>query len=397
MKKLYLVLSMLKDWFTREIKYTIAVIATLILSCVVLFISWILLTEDFPSSKEYEQLKRTFGTDSYIDRFHLTEQSATALMSGVLPKIEYANVGGYARITAVNGRELAENIFESCDTILGEEQNAVKELVSSFYNPTYEISEGRFFTADELKEDRGVIILPDNLKINVGDMVTIADREYEVIGLNDDSYTRVLLPYSTMKIIQGTYIEPTLEDDYEFLTGGPMALQIAHGIRFEKKLSTEQKAFLADIYGRGITGENIESEFLPTMKNDAIFIIISIIASIILALFCALCVYSLFVYLCKSSESSLNIFKVCGANYGTIYFLLLFQIFFCMALSYAVSCIAMIPIQQLLKFFNKRGEIRPIDYVVVAAIYLSVIVGAVLPTIKTLAKRTPSAKGGGLQ
>ncbi len=397
MKKLYLVLSMLKDWFTREIKYTIAVIATLILSCIVLFISWILLTEDFPSSKEYEQLKRTFGTDSYIDRFHLTEQSATALMSGVLPKIEYANVGGYARITAVNGRELAENIFESCDTILGEEQNAVKELVSSFYNPTYEICEGRFFTADELKEDRGVIILPDNLKINVGDMVTIADREYEVIGLNDDSYTRVLLPYSTMKIIQDTYIEPTLEDDYEFLTGGPMAFQIAHGIRFEKKLSTEQKAFLADIYGRGITEENIESEFLPALSIGVIFIIISIIASIILALFCALCVYSLFVYLCKSSESSLNIFKVCGANYGTIYFLLLFQIFFCMALSYAVSCIAMIPIQQLLKFFNKRGEIRPIDYVVVAAIYLSVIVGAVLPTIKTLAKRTPSAKGGGLQ
>ena len=34
-----------------------------------------------------------------------------------------------------------------------------------------------------------------------------------------------------------------------------MAFQIAHGIRFEKKLSTEQKTFLADIYGRGITGK----------------------------------------------------------------------------------------------------------------------------------------------
>ncbi|MFR2155139.1 MAG: ABC transporter permease [[Eubacterium] siraeum] len=186
---------------------------------------------------------------------------------------------------------------------------SMKELYR-FIQSDYNITDGRFFTEDELKGDSKAIIAENDCGINVGDRLIIPDDKGDivlnVIGLSDD----FIVPYSLIYhnnsgiYVKDEYFENEMKNTARQNTA-------AQAFFFTSDLSDNELQALEQYLGEEVYIQPPNRE-----SHDSVIIIYAIITGgiVVTGIFTALLPLTLMLHLTDNCSEQINVLKVTGCK-----------------------------------------------------------------------------------
>ena len=266
---------------------------------------------------------------------------------------------------------------------------SMKELYR-FIQSDYNITDGRFFTEDELKGDSKAIIAENECGINVGDRLIIPDDKGDivlnVIGLSDD----FIVPYTFFLYHNNSGIYVKDEDfENEMKNTAPTKYNGARFF-FTSDLSDDELQALEQFLGKVVY-------ILPPNREDteSVIIIYTIITGgiVVTGIFTALLLLTLMLHLTDNCSEQINVLKVTGCKSMPITLPLSAVTLTYTAVSF-ICAIALSPIFTAL-MVKLRMEYVPtaFDYLLSFVIYSIIIIISLLPGFKRISSAT--YKNGG--
>ena len=261
---------------------------------------------------------------------------------------------------------------------------SMKELYR-FIQSDYNITDGRFFTEDELKGDSKVIIAENDCGINVGDRLIIPDDKGDivlnVIGLSDD----FIVPYTFFLYHNNSGIYVKDEDfENEMKNTAPTKYNGARFF-FTSDLSDDELQALEQFLGKVVYIQPPNRE-----NNESVIIIYTIITGgiVVTGIFTALLLLTLLLHLTDNCSEQINVLKVTGCKSMPITLLLSTVTLTYTAVSF-ICAIALSPIFTAL-MVKLRMEYVPtaFDYLLSFVIYSIIIIISLLPGFKRISSAT---------
>lgn len=254
-----------------------------------------------------------------------------------------------------------------------------------FIQSDYNITDGRFFTEDELKGDSKAIIAENDCGINVGDRLIIPDDKGDivlnVIGLSDD----FIVPYSFFLYHNNSGIYVKDEDfENEMKNTAPTKYNGARFF-FTSDLSDDELQALEQFLGKVVYIQPPNRE-----NNESVIIIYAIITGgiVVTGIFTALLLLTLMLHLTDNCSEQINVLKVTGCKSMPITLLLSTVTLTYTAVSF-ICAIALSPIFTAL-MVKLRMEYVPtaFDYLLSFVIYSIIIIISLLPGFKRISSAT---------
>lgn len=261
-----------------------------------------------------------------------------------------------------------------------------------FIQSDYNITDGRFFTEDELKGDSKVIIAENDCGINVGDRLIIPDDKGDivlnVIGLSDD----FIVPYTFFLYHNDSGIYVKDEDfENEMKNTAPTKYNGARFF-FTSDLSDDELQALEQYLGKEVYIQPPNRE-----SHESVIIIYAIITGgiVVTGIFTALLLLTLMLHLTDNCSEQINVLKVTGCKSMPITLLLSAVTLTYTAVSF-ICAIALSPIFTAL-MVKLRMEYVPtaFDYLLSFVIYSIIIIISLLPGFKRISSAT-YANGGAI-
>ncbi len=268
---------------------------------------------------------------------------------------------------------------------------SMKELYR-FIQSDYNITDGRFFTEDELKGDSKVIIAENDCGINVGDRLIIPDDKGDivlnVIGLSDD----FIVPYTFFLYHNNSGIYVKDEDfENEMKNTAPTKYSGARFF-FTSDLSDDELQALEQYLGKEVYIQPPNRE-----NNDSVIIIYAIITGgiVVTGIFTALLLLTLMLHLTDNCSEQINVLKVTGCKSMPITLLLSTVTLTYTAVSF-ICAIALSPIfTALMETLRMEYVPTAFDYLLSFVIYSIIIIISLLPGFKRISSAT-YANGGAI-
>lgn len=277
---------------------------------------------------------------------------------------------------------------ESAKVSFNKSMNELYRFIQSDYN----ITDGRFFTEDELKGDSKVIIAENDCGINVGDRLIIPDDKGDivlnVIGLSDD----FIVPYTFFLYHNDSGIYVKDEDfENEMKNTAPTKYSGARFF-FTSDLSDYELQALEQFLGKVVYIQPPNRE-----DTESVIIIYTIITGgiVVTGIFTALLLLTLMLHLTDNCSEQINVLKVTGCKSMPITLLLSAVTLTYTAVSF-ICAIALSPIFTAL-MVKLRMEYVPtaFDYLLSFVIYSIIIIISLLPGFKRISSAT-YANGGAI-
>lgn len=259
MKKLFIIRTIIKDWFTTQLPYTIIIILAFCVSFLALFfISTRIASENLAYESiedvyynelqvDYGRILGLYGTPAEIDdytfsttfknRFQLNDEFYEEYLKIGLPTLgelgSGANINGDLLYSKKNGEKLPETDFVEVPLYpkFAASEREKYEPFKYIMRDDYIITKGRDITAEELEEGKGVAIAPEGWAVDVGDVLELLGNEgfkVEIVGLYKPAPTRVVsdvwisnfenffLPYRFINKISEYPLDNSERDDLIF-------------------------------------------------------------------------------------------------------------------------------------------------------------------------------------
>ena len=257
---------------------------------------------------------------------------------------------------------------------------SMKELYR-FIQSDYNITDGRFFTEDELKGDSKVIIAENDCGINIGDRLIIPDDKGDivlnVIGLSDD----FIVPYTFFLYHNNSGIYVKDEDfENEMKNTAPTKYNGARFF-FTSDLSDDELQALEQFLGKVVYIQPPNRE-----DTESVIIIYTIITGgiVVTGIFTALLLLTLMLHLTDNCSEQINVLKVTSCKSMPITLLLSAVTLTYTAVSF-ICAIALSPIFTAL-MVKLRMEYVPtaFDYLLSFVIYSIIIIISLLPGFKRI-------------
>lgn len=261
---------------------------------------------------------------------------------------------------------------------------SMKELYR-YIQSDYNITDGRYFTEDELTGDSKVIIAESDCGISVGDRLIVPDDKGDitltVIGISDD----FIIPYSFFRYHNnsGIYVK---DEDFENEMKNTATTKYS-GTRFffTSDLSDSQlKALKQNL--------NMEVYVQPPNRENAqsVAILYAIITGgiVVTGIFTALLLLTLMLHLTDNCGEQINVLKVTGCKSMPIILLLSAVTLTYTAFSF-ICAIALSPLFTAL-MVKLRMEYVPtaFDYLLSFVIYSIIVIISLLPGFKRVSSGT---------
>lgn len=268
---------------------------------------------------------------------------------------------------------------------------SMKELYR-YIQSDYNITDGRYFTEDELTGDSKVIIAESDCGISVGDRLIVPDDKGDitltVIGISDD----FIIPYSFFRYHNnsGIYVK---DEDFENEMKNTATTKYS-GTRFffTSDLSDSQLKALKQYL-------NMEVYVQPPNRENAqsVAILYAIITGgiVVTGIFTALLLLTLMLHLTDNCGEQINVLKVTGCKTTPIILLLSAVTLTYTAFSF-ICAIALSPLFTAL-MVKLRMEYVPtaFDYLLSFVIYSIIVIISLLPGFKRISSRI-STNGGAI-
>ena len=261
-----------------------------------------------------------------------------------------------------------------------------------FIQSDYNITDGRFFTEDELNGDSKVIIAENDCGINVGDRLIIPDDKGDivlnVIGLSDD----FIVPYTFFLYHNNSGIYVKDEDfENEMKNTAPTKYSGARFF-FTSDLSDDELQALEQYLGKEVYIQPPNRE-----NNESVIIIYAIITGgiVVTGIFTALLLLTLMLHLTDNCSEQINVLKVTGCKSKPITLLLSAVTLTYTAVSF-ICAIALSPIfTALMETLRMEYVPTAFDYLLSFVIYSIIIIISLLPGFKRISSAT-YANGGAI-
>lgn len=206
MKKLFVIRTIIKDYFTAQLPVTAVVLLAFILSFNTLFfVTTRTAAENLESTGTeniyYNELRMDFEKiESEIDpeilelrpnypnfgMYMLDDKFYNAYLKIGLPPISDGGyITAYIKYSKLNGQKLAETDFVDVPAYprFSESEKDRYEPFKYELRYDYEITEGRDITEEDLKNHRYYAVAPEGWAVKVGDKLDCFGHELEIIGL----------------------------------------------------------------------------------------------------------------------------------------------------------------------------------------------------------------------
>ncbi len=331
MKVLYILKTIFKDWFTKDIKYTLLMILTMFLSILALYISTFIIGSDLFPTLETEKIReRTYVLDTG-EWLPLSSDKLEYILNTEnddYPNLDTDEYIGSEQVycqfivDSVNGVKRTNEKIEKAYPILNEPTGNIQ----SFFDKSMGISHESILKkyTDFLNGD--YIIVPNNSPYKKGDLIKCLDRELEVIGEYEcDKY-----------IIRFEIFEQYLNTHGYTAQGVFMTSYI-----FTEKLDNKQ---ISDLSQRLYPGNNVLLRDIgPSTADIMVFIIAELIVCGATAIYCVLSMHNVIKALCDKTYPIIKVFRILGAGRGMIIFLIYFQLAVCFIISFSIAC-ALLPL-----------------------------------------------------
>lgn len=454
MKFIFLVFSILKNWFTIYRKYTLTVIATMTLSVLALFfIAEKVASENLESLYLINYIKSTYNINASNDRLEENDEPypddkvkvdysfLDAYIESEIPmpimdneRSEYPYETSMIVTELNNNREKAFPFlyFNGSPVFSEKEQEKYGELVTCFDNYEYKIIDGRDLTNEDLEEKKPYVVVDVDSyfnsygttpQIKVGDILTCGDYKLTVVGLCEYTgsynleYTYSRIPFYLsdecmkhykgfgygnieMSMPKGSYTETQTDDDLsedESITvvvgSQDYDIMTTTGrLVFEHPLSNSDYEKLLEI--TGLTEEEVSNSLYKVHETSGmdIFIKTTIFSGTAFAIFCALNIVSVIWFLLKQNIQTFRIFRVYGAGDRTVLKIILFLVGVLVAVS-GLLALALSPLTMTV--YNKfltGYEYRFLCFLSAFGIMLVINILAAVPTALLVIKRSPIGK-----
>ncbi|MFT3951710.1 MAG: ABC transporter permease [Oscillospiraceae bacterium] len=449
MKKLFILRSILKDWFTTQLPYTAAVVVTLVFSFLALFfVAEKVATENLASLEfenvYYNQVCVNQDTVSSEDPAHyelytgylMTDEFMDRLVAlGLPPFIDPgAGIGAYCKYTAKNGEKLEGTDFcelRSLPVFAPSESAYYERFRYQLESYQYEIVSGRDITPEELENHSRVVVAPEGYALAVGDKITMHGEEFEVIGLNrpsvynekDSEY--MLVPYWYLnesmknpltdeeashnhynpaydkKPKNNVYIPKEIDKDTIYIDDGHtnddthsysaiLTVDLINCM-FKNKITEEQKTAFAAFLG--IKTNQLTNWYnLSYHDNVNKYQDIAQKESIVVAAFCALNILMLIVFLCGKNVCAFRMFRVYGASRIHIFLLNFAAALVCILIALGIGVALSPQVLKLVSAVNSNYEFRPYCVKLAAAVFTVSAVFAAIPAAVSAVIKSPVRK-----
>ena len=441
MKKIYIIRSVLKDWFTSRISVTLTVISVFVLSLVTMFFVTTKVSseylEDIETEKHYYNeliIDEEKVPDAYEKLDHLLDDDYYSrwLAMELPPLTDNAYVDGYIKYSKLNGKPIKATDFIDlkCAPVFSEQEQERLTPIKNLLGYDYEITVGRDITEDDLVSRNAVAVAPEGWALSVGDRISCFGHELEIIGLNKpDKYNRrrdecILVPYwflnecmqdeldteLVLELKQNSVYEekpennayaPDEEEEPIYTAGHvpfgdervyPAFLRLEFSsFMFEERLDDGQKAALAaflDIYPDDFTNSYDMFYFEQVRAfNDRAFK-----ECLIAGLFCILNVLMITAFLCGSNVRAYRIFRVYGCSRIAIFVMNLICLAVIVGLSLCISVMLCRPASELFGKINSSYEFRQGCVDISVRIFAAVSFAACIPAAVKAALRSPVGK-----
>ena len=439
MKKIYIILSVLKDWFTSRITVTLTVIDVFVLSFVTMFFVTTKVSAEYLEDTETEKhyynelvIDEERVPDAYEKLDHLLDDGFYSrwLAMALPPLSDNAYVDGYIKYSQLNDKPLKATDFidlKCAPVFSGQEQERLAPI-KNLLGYDYEITAGRDITGDDLVSRNAVAVAPEGWALSVGDRISCFGHELEIIGLNKpDKYNRrrdecILVPYwflnecmqdeldmeLVLELKQNSAYEgkpennvyaPDEADDPIYTAGQipfgdervyPAFLRLEFSsCMFEERLDDGQKDDLAEFLG--ITPDDFTNSYdmfyfeQVRAFNDRAFK-----ECLIAGLFCILNVLMITVFLCGSNVRAYRIFRVYGCSRIAIFVMNLICLAVIVGLSLGISVMLCSPAAALFGKINSTYEFRQECVDISVRIFAAVSFAACIPAAIKATMRAPA-------
>ncbi|MBR1384882.1 MAG: hypothetical protein IJ555_13915 [Ruminococcus sp.] len=439
MKKIYIILSVLKDWFTSRITVTLTVIDVFVLSFVTMFFVTTKVSAEYLEDTETEKhyynelvIDEERVPDAYEKLDHLLDDGFYSrwLAMALPPLSDNAYVDGYIKYSQLNDKPLKATDFidlKCAPVFSGQEQERLAPI-KNLLGYDYEITAGRDITGDDLVSRNAVAVAPEGWALSVGDRISCFGHELEIIGLNKpDKYNRrrdecILVPYwflnecmqdeldmeLVLELKQNSAYEgkpennvyaPDEADDPIYTAGQipfgdervyPAFLRLEFSsFMFEERLDDGQKDDLAEFLG--ITPDDFTNSYdmfyfeQVRAFNDRAFK-----ECLIAGLFCILNVLMITVFLCGSNVRAYRIFRVYGCSRIAIFVMNLICLAVIVGLSLGISVMLCSPAAALFGKINSTYEFRQECVDISVRIFAAVSFAACIPAAIKATMRAPA-------
>lgn len=379
MKLLYILRSVFKDWFTRDIKYTLLMIITMFLSILALYISTFVIGSDvFPSIETEKRRERTYVLET--GAWHpLSAEQLSYILGGTksdddsFPNLSVEEYIGAEQvycqfiIDRVNGEDVLNKKIESAYPLFSDEYSNIRRFA--------DVSMG--YSHDDILKaypdilSGNYIIVPNDSLYKKGDVISCLNTELTVIGKCEyDSY---VIPFAFFEnylngfgyTAQGLFMTSYI---YENKLSGKWIENMS------KALYPEGNVYLNDIG--------------PSSADIALFIMAELAVCGITAVFCVCSMLSVINALIEKTTPMLDVFRVLGAKRGTIIFLVYFQLATCFIISFIFAFVLLPHISYVMSRINVLCEIRAKYTVIVFIISMaSIMLGSRKIIVRTARKK----------
>ncbi len=262
--------------------------------------------------------------------------------------------------------------------------NNMKQLYR-YIQSDYSITDGRYFTDDELIGDSKVIIAERDCGINVGDKLIVPDDKGDidltVIGTADD----FIVPYSFFRYHNNSGIYVKDEDFENEMKNTAPTKYSGTQIFFVSDLSSSQLKALKQNLGMEVYVQPPNREY-----GESIIIIYAITTGgiVVAGIFTALLLLTLMLHLTDNCGEQINVLKVTGCKPMPIILLLSAVTLTYNAFSF-ICAIALSPLFTAL-MVKLRMEYVPtaFDYLLSFVIYSIIVIISLLPGFKRISSGT---------
>lgn len=453
MKKIFVIRTIIKDYFTAQLPVTAVVLLAFTLSfSTLLFVTTKTASENLESTAleniYYNELRIDYGREDLPESVALRSGNYMLddsfynkyLKIGLPPITDLCDISANIKYSKLNGRKLAETDFVDVPAypVFSESEKNKYEPFKYILRYDYEITEGRDITEEDLKNHRYYAIAPEGWAVSVGDKLDCFGYELEIIGLlkptvsgyqGDVYYTpnreKFVAPYyffnecmsDPIELPEGELLEyneaynskpknnkyePQQTDSPTYSNGATpygtddeiypayIVLQ-GEAFMFSQKVSESQKNELAEFIG--IKPDMFTSSFEQYYKeNVKEFNKQAVVESLLAGAFCALNIIMLVMFMCRKNINTYKLFRVYGCSKKDVFGFNLLSMLAVIIIAFLLSCAISKPMMAFLESINPKYEFRLRCLVITGIVFLTVSILACIPAAVSAVRRSPVNK-----
>ncbi len=456
MKKLFVIRTIIKDYFTAQLPVTAVVLFAFILSFNTLFFVTTRTAAENLESTETENVyynelrldidkieaeidpeildrRPNFGVLMLDDNFY-----NEYLKIGLPPVADGGFIMAYIKYSKLNGKKLAETDFVDVPAYprFSEAEKDRYEPFKYELRYDYEITEGRDITEDDLKNHRYYAVAPEGWAIKVGDKLDCFGHELEIIGLlkpsvagyqdgetyspngekfiapyyffNECMSDRIEIPSYELRFNeaysskpQNNQYEPVQTEYPEYSSGAtPNGSEDIYPsfVRIElDNVMFSQKISESQKkeYAEflGITTDMLTSSFDQYYKDVIKEFNKKAIGECIAAgAFCALNVIMIVMFLCRKNIADYRLFRVYGSSKKDIFIFNILSMLALIAVVLIFCCVIAKPVMTFFESINPKYEFRLRCLTITAIVFVAVSLLACIPAAVSAVRRSPVNK-----